>query len=266
LDTPYFKFDGGFIMVPWDQFDEAVEWYREKMGWKLKGTAYTPVGQKAFFRMPDVGQANLKSFESDIDHFTLDGYAEGNCRFCFRTANLAQTLDYFREQDIECSESFEMPDGTLSADIKAFGGVRLTISEDRKFEGKYPESRIIRYAAKPLWIGVSDLETSAEWYGKILGLHRSKKDYGDRGFALLRDDKQKWDYVWLEQVPASSNPVKANPGARMYFQIKKQDDFHEAHRWLGEQGIETSGIVGERWQGFHFHDPDGNRLNVWSYY
>lgn len=264
--TPYFKFDGGFIMVPWDQFDEAVEWYREHMGWKLKGVGTGPVGRKAFFKLPDVGQANLKSFESEIDHFTLEGYAEGHCRFCFRTANLEQTLVYFKERGIECSESVEMPDGTLAADIKAFGNVRITLNEDRKFEGKYPNSRVIRYAAKPLWLGVTNLEASIEWYAKHLGLKRSKKDFSERGFALLRDEKQKWDLAWLQQVPANKPPIKANPGARLYFQIKKNEDFFEAHQWLKEQGIETSAIVGERWKGFHFYDPDGNRINVWSYY
>lgn len=70
MNTPYFKFDGGFIMVPWDKFDEAVDWYRDKMGWRLKGTGTGPVGRKAFFKMPGPGQANLKTFESNIDHFT----------------------------------------------------------------------------------------------------------------------------------------------------------------------------------------------------
>jgi catechol 2,3-dioxygenase-like lactoylglutathione lyase family enzyme len=266
LDTAYFKFDGGFIMVPWDRFDEAVEWYRDKMGWKLRGTGTGPVGRKAFFKMPGQGQANLKSFETDIDHFTLDGYAEGNSRFCFRTANLEQTLLYFKDQGVESTEPVEMPDGTWAADIIAFGNVRLTLNEDRKLEGKFPESRIIQYALKPLWLGVTDLNVSLEWYERILGLERSKKNFKDRGFALMRDKKQKWDFVWLEEVPSSQSTIKANPGARLYFQIKQQDDLYKTNAWLKEQGIEASDIVGERWKGFHFYDPDGNRLNVWSYY
>lgn len=253
-------------MVPWDQFEEAVEWYRDKMGWRLKGTGAGPVGRKAFFKMPGSGQANLKSFESHIDHFTLDGYAEGNCRFCFRTANLEQTLDYFKLNGVECSDPMEMPDGTWSADIMAFGGSRLTLSEDRKLEGKFPDSRVIQYAAKPLWLGVRHLEEATQWYERIFGLVRSKKDYTDRGFVLLRDEHKKWDYVWLQQVSPSSPKVRANPGARLYFHIKQQDDFFQAHQWLKQQNIETADIVGERWKGFHFYDPDGNRLNVWTYY
>ncbi|RXZ77663.1 hypothetical protein EBB07_30675 [Paenibacillaceae bacterium] len=266
METPSFKFDGGFIMVPWEQFDEAVEWYREKMGWRLKGTGTGPVGRKAFFKLPGPGQANLKSFESDIDHFTVDGYSEGNCRFCFRTANLEQSLKYFKQQDVEHSNPIEMPDGTWSADLHAFGGIRLTLSEDKKLEGKFPNARVIQYAPKPLWLGVSNLASSIQWYERTMGFDRSKKDFSKRGYALLRDVRQKWDFIWLQEVPQASDRVKANPGARPYFHIKKQEDFFNAHRWLKDQGIEVSDVVGERWQGFHFYDPDGNRLNVWTYY
>jgi len=266
MNVPDFKFDGGFIMVPGEQFGDAVEWYKDKMGWQLLGKAHSPVGRKAFFKMPGFGQANLKSFESEIDHFTLEGYAEGNCRFCFQTANLEQMLQYFREQDVECSEPYEMPDGSQSADIMAFGGVRLTLNEDRSLEGKFPDSRVIQYAEKPLWLGVSNLESSIQWYGRIMGWARSEIDYTDRGFALMRDVRQEWDFAWLQEVSVESNPTKSNPGARLYFHIESQENFLKANEWLKSLGIEVSDIVGERWQGFHFYDPDGNRLNVWTYY
>lgn len=263
MEIPSFKFDGGFIMVPWDQFDEAVEWYREKMGWKWIGTGDGPVGRKAFFKMPGTGQANLKSFESELDHFTSTEYSEGNCRFCFRTANLERTLEYFDNQGIVCTAPRKMPDATRSADILAFGNVRLSLSEDKKLEGKFPESRVIQYAAKPLWLGVSNLEASMNWYERICGWERSKKNFQDKGFALMRET---WDFVWLEKVNIEQPAKKANPGARLYFRIKKQEDLYKTNEWLKGQGIEVSEIIGERWKGFHFYDPDGNRLNVWSYY
>lgn len=250
-------------MVPWEQFDEAVEWYREHMGWTLIGTGDGPVGRKAFFNMPGSGQANLKSFESELSHFTSEGYDEGNCRFCFRTADLNQTLDYFSHLGVTCSTPVKMPDGTRSADMIAFGNVRLTLNEDRKLIGKYPEARVIQYAAKPLWLGVTDLEASIEWYSRICGWESSKKNFQDRGFALMREA---WDFVWLEKVNGEPLTPKANPGARLYFRIKEQKDLYRTNVWLKEQGIEASDIIGERWKGFHFYDPDGNRLNVWSYY
>jgi len=261
----YFEFDGGFIMVPWNRFDEGVAWYSEHMGWSLIDTANGPVGRKAFFNLPGGGQANLKSFESDLDHFVQDGYAEGNCRFCFRTGNLEQTLAYFREQGVECSEQVALPDGTFAADIQAFADVRLTLSEDRKLDGQYPGVRAIRFGAKPLWLGVRDLEAACSWYETVLGLKRTKNNYSGRGFALMADPQNDWDYVWLEQLPSDTPIVKANPGARLYFVIRDSGEFRETHRLLNESGIETSSIVGERWMGFHFYDPDGNRLNVWNY-
>jgi len=264
--APKFEFDGGFIMVPSERFDEGVEWYRKHMGWELIDTALSPVGRKAFFRLPGGGQANLKSFEMEHEHFTPQNYEEGHTRFCFRTANLEKALGYFREQGIACSEPFQMPDGTFGADITVFCNVRLTLSEDRQLEGEYPDARVIRYASKPLWLGVRDLNAAVEWYEAVLGLKRSAADYSDQGFALLGESEGDWEYVWLEQLPASAPYAKANPGARLYFVIWDREQFLETERRLREQGIETSEPVGERWTGFHFYDPDGNRLNVWNYY
>ncbi|UVI33247.1 VOC family protein [Paenibacillus spongiae] len=266
MNKPYFQFDGGFIMVPYDRFEEGVEWYRKHMGWALIDTVTGPVGRKAFFRLPGGGQANLKSFEMDLEHFNQRDYEEGNCRFCFRTANLEETVNYFGEHDIECSKPVQLPDGTLTADIQAFAGVRMTLCEDRASEGQHPEARVIRYAAKPLWLGVRDLEASVAWYEHVLGLERSETDYSDQGFALLRDRKDHWDYVWLQQLASCSPVVKANPGARLYFLVDGREDFLETQRWLKQQDIETTEPVGERWTGYHFYDPDGNRLNVWNYY
>lgn len=232
------------------------------MGWRLKGTGH----RIAFFKMPEKGHANLLAFDPYNEHFTPEGTAEGHSRFCFRTANLEQALKYFQEHGVECSEPVSLPDDTLAADIITFGGAKLTLTEDRKLEGRHPESRVLCYGLKPLWLGVTDLMASQEWFEKMLGLKPAKKNYMEQGFALMRDEKCKWDFVWLQKVPAGSHPHRTNPSARFYLQIKKRTNLVEAHRWLIEQGIETSGIVGDQLKCFHFYDPDGNRLNAWSYH
>jgi hypothetical protein len=43
----------------------------------------------------------------------------------------------------------------------------LTLTEDRKYEGKYPDARVLRYGAKPLWLGVTVLESSIKWYENV---------------------------------------------------------------------------------------------------
>ncbi|RAV11491.1 hypothetical protein DQG23_36215 [Paenibacillus contaminans] len=34
-----------------------------------------------------------------------------------------------------------------------------------------------------------------------------KKNYMDQGFALMRDERYKWDFVWLQKVPAGSHRI-----------------------------------------------------------
>jgi len=264
--TTTLEFDGGFIMVPAEKFDEGVEWYRKHMDWELIDTALSPVGRKAFFRLPGGGQANLKSFELEHEHFNPEHYEEGNMRFCFLTANLEQAISYYSEQGIQSSEIFLLPDGTQGADIIAFGNIRLTLCEDKQLQDEFPHKKVIRYAHKPLWMGVRDLKAAVEWYETVLGLKGSSTDYSDKGFALLGEGEGKWEYIWLEELPQSTPYVKANPGARVYFVVWDREQFFELEKRLREQGIETSEPVGERWTGFHFYDPDGNRMNVWNYY
>ncbi|MCM3634932.1 VOC family protein [Paenibacillus camelliae] len=263
------EFDGGFIMVPAESFDEGVEWYRKHMDWELIDSVLSPVGRKAFFRLPGGGQVNLKSFELEHEHFTPNGYEEGHMRFCFVTANLENAMAYYSEQGITFSDPFVMPDGTRGMDINAFGNVRLTLCEDKRLQDEFPNAKFIRYADKPLWLGVRSLKSAVAWYESVLGLRVFATDYSDQGFALLGEELEgegKWEYIWLEELPDSTPYTKANPGARMYFVVWERDQFLELEQRLREQGIETSTPVGERWMGFHFYDPDGNRINVWNYY
>ena len=64
--------DGGFIMMASDKFEEGIEWYTRHMGWKCTNTFVSNVGKMAFLRHPirdHFSQVVLKSFESDYEHF-----------------------------------------------------------------------------------------------------------------------------------------------------------------------------------------------------
>ncbi|WP_078553903.1 VOC family protein [Bacillus alkalicellulosilyticus] len=257
-------FDGGFIMIPSEQFQEGVEWYRKHMGWELIDTVLTPIGAKAFFKLPGGGQANLKSFELDHEHFTPEEYNEGHSRFCFSTDSLEKAKDYFSEHEIPFSETFTLPDGQMAIDIKAYANVRLTLCQELESNDTYPESRVATYSKTPIWYGVRNLQEATAWYTEHLGLTVAQTDYTNKGFVLLGD--KDGHHIWLQQLSANDPMPKANPGARAYFFIENRNEFIESQKSLRTQGIYASEPVGERWMGYHFYDPDGNRINVWNFY
>lgn len=99
-----YRWDGGFIKVSWDKFEEGVEWYTKHMGWTCLYQVITPVGKEAFLKMPRLGVITLKSFESDMEHFKADNSFEGNMRMGYEITNLGETLNYFDREGIKVTE------------------------------------------------------------------------------------------------------------------------------------------------------------------
>ncbi|TLS36556.1 VOC family protein [Pseudalkalibacillus caeni] len=272
--------DGGFIMVKWDQFEEAVKWYQRHMGWTFIDQFITPVGKKAFFRLPIKtchAQVTLKSFESDFEHFQELQAPEGNVRLTFDVADLEHTLSYFRKNNIEVSSIDELPDGTKTFDIYAFGGARLTAVHNSQLDGIYPNARLIDFGtAVCTRIGVKNLDDSLEWYNNQLGFQLAER-YSESKSALIHAPGSSWGWgeeeniipipILLETLSDDAFSDKSNPSARVYFDVRPKEKFVKLHEDLKRAGIETSEIAGnpDSWAGFHFFDLDGNRLNVWTY-
>ena len=68
--------------------------------------------------------------------------------------------------------------------------------------------------------------------------------------------------IWLEQQPSASFRGRADAYARPYFLTL---DIDEAHEWATSQGFDPSPISGQQLRVFHFWDPDGNAINIWTY-
>jgi catechol 2,3-dioxygenase-like lactoylglutathione lyase family enzyme len=268
-----FRWDGGFIMVSWDKFEEGVEWYTKHMGWTCLDQVITPVGKKAFLKMPRVGVVTLKSFESDLEHFMDDTNFEGHTRMGFEVTNLEETLEYFAREGIQVSELTTLPTGQVSFDIIAFENARLTAVYNQTIEGEFPSARITGFSDVNVRIGVSDLDKAIAWYQEYLGVKLVKQYNGD--FAHLQiEDAYDWiqlsevfyDNIWLEKLEHVAF-TKSNPTVRNYFDIRPEV-FEETYNHLKQKGVELSEVAGDPqngWAGFHFFDLDGNRINVWSY-
>lgn len=277
MKTPEYGLDGGFIMVAWDKFEEALKWYTEHTGWTCIDTELTGVGKMAFLKHPvrdHFSQVVLKSIESDFEHFKSDGFHEGHSKLTFAVGDIDQTLRYFDDHRIKVTGRRTLPNGKETFDIYGFEGARLTAVHEPSFDNDYPDARFIEFA-QPLLIGVTDIQRSVDWYHKHLGYELVEQNESE-GYAWMNvldayhkntEDKTIMLSVLLERLPDHADTREANPVARAYHNLPTKETFLSGYNQLNDNGVKTSEIAGdpEQWAGFHCYDPDGNRINVWTY-
>lgn len=270
-----YRWDGGFIMVQPDQFEEAIQWYQDVFGWECVDQITSGVGRKAFIKLPRAGMVTIKSFEGDYDHLQLTE-SEGKVKLGFATYNLDQTLAYLQDRKIESKDTNMLPNGQRYCDIVAFDNTRLTLVEETKGEDErdYPPSGVLGFGTVNSIIHVKDPKFSASWYSEHLGFVIEEIDEV-KGFAHLKTEDAYdrnvlnecfWDHIWLLKS-ADIVPVPNDNRARTYYDIRPEFVFEE-HRKLIKNGLNPSEMAGDPkngWGGFHFYDPDNNRINVWSY-
>ncbi len=270
-----YRWDGGFIMVHPDQFEDAIQWYQDVFGWECMDQITSWVGRKGFMKLPRAGMVTIKSFEGDHDHLQSPE-TEGNVRLGFATYHLDQTLSYLEDRKIEASAIKQLPNGQRYCDIVAFDNTRLTLVEENKGEDEreYHPSGVLGFGNVNVIIHVKDPVFSASWYKEHLGFAIEEIDEG-RGFAHLKTEDAYdrnvlnecfWDHIWL--LKSKDTVSKPNDNrARTYYDIRPEFVFDEYHRLI-KIGLEPSEMAGDPingWGGFHFYDPDNNRINVWSY-
>ncbi|MEI5908976.1 VOC family protein [Bacillus spongiae] len=258
-------------MVSWEKFDEGIEWYTTHFGWECLDQVQTPVGKKAFLKMPKEGVITLKALDSDCEHLQNDEEAEeGNFKLCFEVGDLKRTVDYFNRHNIEYTEVVPLINGMKSLDVFGFENARLTLYENIKEKDSFPDARVLGFGEVHSSIGVTDIGRSVDWYTTHLGF--LEVSVGQEHAHLQTEDAYEkhvlhnsfMNNIFLEKI---DRQVKGNPSVRTYFDIRPED-FDETYQRLLDKKIVPSKIAGnpkEGWGGFHFFDPDGNRINVWSY-
>jgi catechol 2,3-dioxygenase-like lactoylglutathione lyase family enzyme len=261
------SFDGGFIGVPWDRFDELVEWYSTHLELEIVFREDFAHDRMASLSMPSAGQFTLKASRVDHPHFSMDWGNNGNTRFCFETMKLAEAHAYFLSQNIYATAIQQGPAGLSYFDILDPAGTRITInaphSDFMEFVLKAPYARVASMC--PPRYGVKNLTEAMAWYSKHFGA--AVLTIADEGKnALVQLGREGGCPVWLETRDDIVSVQGHNVAAQAYYVVRNRARFNEVNQQLLEEGVAVTTIVGnEGLAMFNFFDLDGNPINVWTF-
>lgn len=265
--VPKLYYDGLFIDVLWDNYQNSVEWFEKYFGWKIKMQEDWKVDPRCtdgIMTQMDYGTWLITYLtHTRLPHHYADrGTVESNVRACFRIQNLEPIHNLLIENDIRVTPIYDGPMTRYFDLWSTPEGIRLTLQEDRSLSTK---------ELLPSWtrIGVSQLKDSIKWYESYVGM-KMVEYHENSNFAImaLGLNHSEEESLWvIEQQSDDSDRGRVNGQVQPSCWIKDREDFFNYHHFLKDCGIETSEIGGfiERGMvGFHFYDEDGNRFNVSS--
>ncbi len=110
---------------------------------------------------------------------------------------------------------------------------------------------------------VRDAQKSKEFYTRALGLKLAYEDT-DRGAVFLSVGTQHHDLA-LFQLATGAAPDAAQPGLHhMAWQLGSFEELQAAHRELRALGIPVESTIEHNvTRSVYFHDPDGNRVELY---
>jgi catechol 2,3-dioxygenase-like lactoylglutathione lyase family enzyme len=254
----FLRYEGGHIGVTGGR-QAAVDWYCRHLGltvaWDQADEGQTLLRFPGSQAVPlvSVGGGERDNVWGDRSH----AVRESPVRFCLACPNLEATHAAISAEGVRVTWMVTSKHTGNSFDFYDLEGTRLTAvatpddAIDARFTG-YASPRI----------GVTNLAASVNWYSTNLGMAGTIG--GDDSIFEDRVLMRMGDYlpIWLEQKSPESFRGRADAYARPYFLTL---DIDEAHAWAISQGFDPSPISGRALRVFHFWDPDGNAINIWTY-
>jgi lactoylglutathione lyase len=112
-----------------------------------------------------------------------------------------------------------------------------------------------------IFIPVSDLKRSTEWYTNVLGFEITHNDEPNATVLMMND--QKIIFCLVRSYDFKPQPFPRNDyGVEQYFNFHTSD-VENAHRLLKLKGANVSEIESfDGMLGFSLYDPDGNKFGV----
>ncbi|GAB6926294.1 hypothetical protein JCM10914A_02770 [Paenibacillus sp. JCM 10914] len=265
--VPTLYFDGQFIDVLWDNYDNGIQWFEKYFSWKVirqENWKVDPRCLEGKMTQMDYGTW-LVTYLTNSNlphHFAKRGSVESNIRLCFRTHDLENMHQALSDDGVRVSPIYDGPK-TRYFDLWATPeGIRLTLQED----STVPASVLL-----PSWIrvGVSDLEESVRWYEQMMGMKIMERDHNHQFviMAMKLNHSEEDSYWVIEQKPDAAYVGKVDGQVQPICWIKDREEFFKYHQYLIDSGVETSEMGGFITRGlvsFHFYDRDGNRFNISS--
>ncbi|MFF2092193.1 VOC family protein [Paenibacillus sp. NPDC058174] len=260
-----FEYDETHISVPEGSLEQAIQWYTRHLGLEPKpgfGPCTLHPSMKGILMQFPNGQGSLHlvTVSEDQEHFRVNREHGDHFHLQLKAKDVRAAFAYAQENSIRTSSLIE-EHGEVRFQLYDPYGNRLTVTQGKDSAVEPTGSGI--YGCDIPVVGVSDLEKSVEWYTKVLGLKKSARGSGD-GYALLRGiyrhNGAKVNHLQLVHDPNCTNPTAGRPGVRQYFFVERHNlkkAYQKAQKWC-------TLISPLEDKAFHFYDPDGNRINVYS--
>lgn len=265
--VPNLYFDGQFIDILWDNYDNCVNWFEKYFKWEVIRQENWIVDPRCYEgKMTEMNYGTwLISYLTNFrlpHHYAERGTVESNIRLCFRIGDFEKIHKLFLDEGLRLSSIYAGPKARYFDVWATAEGIRLTLQEDLT---------VPQFELQPSWIriGVSNIDDSITWYEQHMGMKLLERDpRGNYVIMALKLNHSDEDSIWvIERKPEESYTGRVDGQVQPVCWIKDREDFFKYHQYLIENGIETSEIGGFLTRGmvsFHFYDIDGNRMNVSS--